>query len=211
MTERRRYSSPVREDRARRTRARIVSAARDLFVEQGFGQTSVSSVASAAGVAADTVYSSFTSKAGLLKAVVDTTLAGDDEPVPFAQRPQVAAIEAAPTAAGALRVYAPWAADTAARIAPVVLALRTARGVPDVDRLLDQLDEQRLVGVSMLAATVCAKPGAAVPPADLRDHVFVLASVETYDLAVNRRRWTHQRYTAWLGDALVAAAVLDRS
>lgn len=184
----------------------MVSAARDLFVDQGYGQTSVSAVAAAAGVAADTVYSSFGSKAGLLKAVVDTTLAGDDEPVPFAQRPQAAAIASAPTAEAALRIYAPWAVATAARIAPVVLALRTARGVPDVDRLLEQMDEQRLTGVSMLAAAVCGKPGVAVQAADLRDRVFVLASVETYDLAVNRRGWSQRRYTRWLADALVSAA-----
>ena len=207
MTEARRpYRSAVRQEQARQTRQRIVAAARDLFVSAGYATTTISSIAAAAGVSQDTVYSGFGTKHGLLKAVIDVTLAGDDEPVPFPARPEVARIEAAATAQDALAAYAPWAAATAARIAPVALALRTAKGNDDVDALLQQLDDQRLQGVSMLAATVCSKPGAAVPAAELRERVFVLASVETYDLAVNRRGWSHARYARWLAQALIHAA-----
>lgn len=209
MTARRAYDSAIRQEQARQTRARVVAAARGLFVDHGYPRTTIARVAAAAAVSQDTVYSAFGSKPRLLKAVVDVTLAGDDEPVPFAARPQVAAIEAARDAAGALRVYARWAAETTARIAPVVLALRTARGDPDVDAMLAEMDRQRLAGVTMLAATVCAKPGAADGPDALRDRVFVLASVETYDLGVNRLGWPLPRYAAWLGDALVAAAATD--
>lgn len=203
---RRPYQSAVRQEQARQTRTRVVTAARDLFVSAGYSRTTISTIAAAAGVSQDTVYSGFGNKPGLLKAVVDVTLAGDDEPMPFAARPEVARIEAAATAQDALVAYAPWAAGTAARIAPVVLALRAARGHADVDAMLQQMDEQRLAGVTMLASTVCSKPGASVRPAELRDQVFVLASVETYDLAVNRRGWSQPRYTRWLSQALIHAA-----
>lgn len=208
MEHRRRYDSALRQQQARQTRRRIVSCAHDLFVDHGYGPTTIAAVAEKAGVAQDTVYSSFGSKSALLKAVVDTTLAGDDEPVPFAQRPHVASIEEAPDAATALRTYALWAAATAARIAPVVLALRTARGSADVDGMLRQMDDQRLMGVAMLATKVCEKPGARLRPAELRDRVFILASVETYDLAVNRRGWSQKRYTNWLAEALVSGAAI---
>lgn len=183
-----------------------MDAARDLFVRRGYLKTTIAQVAAASGVSQDTVYSSFGSKSRLLKAVVDTTLAGDSELVPFASRPQVAKIEAAGDAAEALRLYAPWAAETISRIAPVVLALRTASGDAEVDAMLEQMDTQRLAGVTMLVATVCSKPGSSVRAAELRDRVFVLASVETYDLAVNRRGWSLPRYTRWLEQALLAAA-----
>lgn len=209
MGERRPYRSATRQEQARQTRQRVVAAARDLFLRSGYPATTISEVAAAAQVSQDTVYSNFGNKLGLLKAVVDVTLAGDDEPVPFRARPQVARIEAAATAEEALVIYAPWAVATAARIAPVVLALRTARGSSDVDSILKQMDDQRLAGVTMLAATVTSKTGATVPAAELRDRVFVLASVETYDLAVNRRGWSQARYTRWLTKALVAAATLD--
>lgn len=208
MTAKRSYDSSLRQEQARQTRQRVVSAARDLFVRDGYPMTTIAEVAALAAVSPDTVYASFGNKPRLLKAVVDVTLAGDDEPVPFAERPQVTAIEAAPTAAEALRVYAPWAAETAARIAPMVLALRTARGDAQVDAMVEQIDRQRLMGVTMLAATVCKKPDASVRASELRDRVFILASVETYDLAVNRRGWSLRRYTRWLSAALIASAAL---
>lgn len=202
----RRYDSPLRREQARLTRKRVISAARDLFVEDGYATTTIARVAVAASVSQDTVYSAFGGKSGLLTAVVDVTLAGDDEPVPFAARPQAEAIEAARDTSAALRIYVAWAAATAARIAPVVLALRSGRGDTDVDAMLKQMDSQRLAGVTRLAAVVCSKTGTSLRPAQLRDRAFILASVETYDLAVNRLGWSLRRYTQWLGDALIAAS-----
>ena len=46
-------------------------------------------VAAAAGVAIETVYSHFSSKRGLLRAVADAAVVGDDAPVPLAERARV--------------------------------------------------------------------------------------------------------------------------
>ena len=77
----------MREEAARRTRRAIVLAAETLFEERGYGGTSLSEVAAAAGVARPTVTAAFGSKPALLREVVDEALAGDDEPVPVADRP----------------------------------------------------------------------------------------------------------------------------
>ncbi|NGN64747.1 TetR family transcriptional regulator [Streptomyces sp. A7024] len=54
-----------------RKRAAILSAARDLFLADGFDRTSVDAVAAKAGVSKRTVYDYFGDKRTLLKAVVD--------------------------------------------------------------------------------------------------------------------------------------------
>ena len=76
------YSSSVRAEGARRTRALVVAAATDLFVHKGFDATSIAEVAAAAGVARPTVLATFGSKPALLKAVLDEALAA----LPEAQR-----------------------------------------------------------------------------------------------------------------------------
>ena len=69
------YNSPARREQAARTRRRILDAAGDLFVRQGYGTTSVRQIADAAQVAPDTVYATFGTKARLLTALLDIRLA----------------------------------------------------------------------------------------------------------------------------------------
>src|SRR3978361_677528 len=83
----RRYDSSGRQAQVAATRRRIVEAALQKFVTGGYGSTSIPDIAKVAGVSAPTVYASFAGKADLLKAAIDFSLAGDDAPVPVAQRP----------------------------------------------------------------------------------------------------------------------------
>ncbi len=61
-------------EQARLTQRRIVDAAHRLFVEQGYGPTTMAAAAAAAGVSAQTVYNAFGSKPALLKRVYDIVL-----------------------------------------------------------------------------------------------------------------------------------------
>src|SRR4051812_49137479 len=69
------YKSPIREEHAARTRARILDAAGQLFEEQGYARSSIRAIADTAGVAPDTVYAVFGTKARVLTALVDRRLA----------------------------------------------------------------------------------------------------------------------------------------
>ena len=40
---------------------------------------------------------------------------------------------------------------------------------------------------------------------DARDLLFTYNSPETYDLLVNHRRWSPDKYGAWIADSLTAA------
>jgi TetR/AcrR family transcriptional regulator, regulator of cefoperazone and chloramphenicol sensitivity len=65
----RRYHSPLRQQQADATRRRIAKSAMELFAKQGFGSTSVSDIARAAGVSAETIYGTFGTKQGLLSEI----------------------------------------------------------------------------------------------------------------------------------------------
>lgn len=69
-----------------------MDAAHELFVTKGWAGTGMREMAAAAGVAIETVYSHFTSKRGLLRAVVDGAVTGDEAPVPLAERPEFLAL-----------------------------------------------------------------------------------------------------------------------
>src|SRR4029079_18540766 len=87
MTEvKRGYDASGRREQARARRLAVVLAARDLFERDGFRLTTIAAIAERAEVAAITVYKGFGTKAAIAKAVFDLALAGDDEPVPVADR-----------------------------------------------------------------------------------------------------------------------------
>jgi AcrR family transcriptional regulator len=84
---RRPYESPRRREQAASTRQAILDAAERLFLRDGFAATSVPAVAAEANVALKTVYVVFATKSGLLHALWDVRLGGDDRPVPVTERP----------------------------------------------------------------------------------------------------------------------------
>src|SRR3954464_9295722 len=92
-------SEPVKRDlpnksgrgqaRTRFARRAVVDAARTLFLERGYVATTIEAISERADVPTATVYRLFSSKLGILKALLDVSIAGDDEAVPVARRPQV--------------------------------------------------------------------------------------------------------------------------
>ena len=76
------YRSELRTAQARETRRSIVSAASRLFIEDGYGATTIDAVADAAGVSRKTVFTAVGGKLELLKVALDWAVAGDDLPVP---------------------------------------------------------------------------------------------------------------------------------
>jgi AcrR family transcriptional regulator len=58
-----------RQRQALATQQLIVDAARDLFLEQGYGAVTIEAISAQAGVAVSTVYAIFKNKRGILKAI----------------------------------------------------------------------------------------------------------------------------------------------
>lgn len=64
----------LRAERAAVTRRRIAEAARALFSQHGYGATTLAAIAAEAGVAVQTVYAVYGSKAGILRALREAVL-----------------------------------------------------------------------------------------------------------------------------------------
>ena len=95
--------SDGRSEKARLTRGRILDAAGELFVRDGYGATALQDIATKAGCAVQTIYYSFGNKQTVLKELVDRTIAVYDEPVATLDRPWFRDALAAETAQEQLR------------------------------------------------------------------------------------------------------------
>src|SRR5271166_6552404 len=74
------YTSTLRERQAAATRQAVLDAARDLFLAQGYGATTIDQIAARAQVSKPTVFTAVGNKQALLAAVRAVALAGEDLP-----------------------------------------------------------------------------------------------------------------------------------
>ena len=201
-------SSGVRRDQARTrlARAAVVEAARRLFLDRGYGATTIDAISELADVPPATVYRLFSSKHGILKALLDVSIVGDDESVPMADRPQVRTLLAEPDPREQLAGFVAITAQVNAGVAPLYRVLVSAAGTDaDAAALLDALTRQRQQGQRLIARSL-ARAGALRPglrERDAADIIHALLSPELYRLLVIDRGWKTERYRPWLAETLV--------
>ncbi|MEV3987226.1 helix-turn-helix domain-containing protein [Nonomuraea sp. NPDC049758] len=189
-----------RAQKAKETRRRILDAASELFVRDGYGATNLQDVAEKAGVAVQTIYFVFGNKRALLKELVDVTIAGDDEPVATMDRPWYAAALAAGTAQDLLRAYVAGTGSVLERVAPIGKVLEAAAaGDPEVAALWPDDVDPRYVVQQEAAKALVAKPGAraGVSAQEAADLLYGLLSPELYLLFVHVRGWSRERWEQW--------------
>jgi AcrR family transcriptional regulator len=207
----RKYDASRRQEQARATRLAITRAAQRLFVEQGYGRTTMNDVAAEAGVSVETVYAAFRNKPTLLARVWDITIGGDDEEVVFHERPEIRAIRAEPDLARRLELHARMVTATARRIAPFLLALQGAAGSePAAAAMLDEIGRQRLAGLSVMAHEAAATGQLAVSEEQCRDIVWAFTDGMLWHRLVIERGWSDDRFATWLGQMWVAMLVADK-
>ena len=195
---RRRYRSRLREQQTAATKQAVVDAASELFVANGWQATGMREVAAAAGVAIETVYSHFSSKRGLLLAVADAAVVGDDAPVPLAERAEFLAIGQGRRPAR-IRAAARLLTAVQVRTAAVAVLLRQAAPADaEIAELLRATRERQRVDVGRAVEMII---GRAPAPAE-RDGVWAIASPEVYLLLVDGSGWTPEQYEAWVADTL---------
>ncbi len=189
-----------RAARARETRQRMVDAARRLFVERGYLPTTMSAIAQEAGVAIQTLYLSFGSKAGVLAATLDTTIAGDDAPVPVLDRPWVQELRAEEDGARAVTLLCQRIGQILQRVAPLYATMRAATGDADVAALLQRDQQRRFLTERQFVAFLAEKPGFNRQLDEVRaaDIVYGLLSEELYLLFCGERGWTAEEWLAWV-------------
>jgi AcrR family transcriptional regulator len=187
--------------RTRRTRAAVVEAARTLFLERGYGGTTIEAISESSDTPQATVYRLFSSKLGILKAVLDVSIAGDDRAVAMLDRPHVRALLSDQDPREQLTAFAGVVSDLMARAAPVHRILAdAARSDQEAASLLSAIARQRHDGQKRIARSL-ARSGALRPgmrERDAADVIHALASPEVYDLLVLDRGWSGERYETWL-------------
>jgi TetR/AcrR family transcriptional regulator, regulator of autoinduction and epiphytic fitness len=202
----RRYESPRRREQAAATRRQILEAAQRLFEEQGYAATPMSAIAAEAGVALKTVYVAFETKSGVLRALWNLLLRGDEADIPIPERDWYRKVLAETDAERAVRLGAHNSRLVKERAGGVLAVIRNAaHSDPDVGALWDRIgtefyDNQRAV-VERLHKLKALKPGLGVTRG--ADLLWSLNHPDVWELLVRQRGWTPSQYERWLGDTLV--------
>ncbi len=207
------YRSPLRAERTLATRRRVVEAAVRHFLEAGYAGTPLTVVAATAGVSVDTVYKTFGSKIGLLKAVLDVTIGGDDTPVELLDRPGPQALREETDQHEQIRLLAAGVSEQLERIRPLDDILRSASAVdPQAAALRDDIQvRQRRHAMRTIVGWIAARgplrDGLSVD--DAAHVVWTLTSPEVHLLMRDTGDWSRRAYRDWLERAL-ADGILGR-
>jgi AcrR family transcriptional regulator len=206
----RRYVSPRREAQAAETRRVILDAARRRFEEGGYAATAVPSIAVAAGVAVKTVYLAFESKAGLLRAVWEARLGGEEEATPVLQRRWMRELTEEPHPEEKLRLLAEQSRRVKTATGPLLEVIRTAAATdPEIATLWGDIQAkllrvQRAV-VDQLDAMDALRPG--LEAGEASDILWTLNHPSVWHLLVRERGWTSERYERWLHESFCTQAL----
>jgi AcrR family transcriptional regulator len=206
----RRYDASRRRAQSALTRRRIIEAAGELFVANGYRGTTVPMIASAAEVAVETIYRSAEGKAGLLAAAVHAALAGSAERAERPSEERVGirrVIDAADPQAQILAFASTWPGNWA-RVGPLLRVLGEAAAADDeLVALQRDLDAQWLDGVRRFAALLAERGSlrADLTVERAADQVWALTGQANYESLVVRRGWSPDDYRDWLASMLAAA------
>jgi AcrR family transcriptional regulator len=201
----RRYDSSGRQAQARRNRQVILDAAQRHFLEGGYAATTIAAIAAEAGVSVETIYKAFGGKPGLVRAIYDRGLAGQ-QPVPAYQRAdEMRERETDPRAI--MRNWGTIASEVSAVVSPIARLVRAAAASdPDMAALLhannDVREQRARHHARFLKRRGYLREGVSV--AQATDIIWTCTSDELYDLLVTQRGWSAPQYGRFLADYMIA-------
>jgi AcrR family transcriptional regulator len=201
------YDSSRRRAQAAATRRDILEAAQRLFEQQGYAATTIAAIAAEAGVALKTVYLAFETKSGVLRALWNLLLRGDQGEVPVAERSWYREVLAEPDPQRQLRLNARNSRAVKTRIAGMLKVIRDAAPVDrDIEALWQRIQtefhaNQRVI-VERLAERNALRRGLGVDRAT--DILWTLNHPDVWQLLVAERGWTPEQYEQWFGDTACA-------
>jgi AcrR family transcriptional regulator len=202
----RRYDSSGRQAQARRNRQVILDAAQRHFLEGGYAATTIAAIAAEAGVSVETIYKAFGGKPGLVRAIYDRGLAGQ-QPVPAYQRAdEMRERETDPRAI--MRNWGTIASEVSSVVSPIERLVRAAAASDhDMAALLqahNDLRERRARHhARFLKERGYLREGVSV--AQATDILWTCTSDELYDLLVTQRGWSPPRFARFLADFMINA------
>ncbi len=198
--------SLTRRERAGHTRLKIIRAAHSAFVERGYSGTRMTDVATAAGVAVQTVYFVFHTKPELLAACYDHAVLGEDDPKPPAQQPWYATLLAATSADRSVAHFVDGNTAICERVALLDDTVRAAVHEPEATAVHQRSQRLRREGYAMLIdhwqSTFGLRPE--LTEARAIDLLLMLSGPANYRELVVEDGWSVEDYRTWLQRELLA-------
>lgn len=197
------YNSQRRREQAAETRREILQAAQRLLESQGYAGATMAAIAAEAGVSPKTVYVAFETKGGLLRALWNFLLRGDEEGEPVAQSAWYREVLEEPDPARQLRLNARNSRAVKSRIGGLLKVIRSAAPTdPEVGALWGRIqseyyDNQRAV-VRKLQEKKALRPGIDVKRGS--DILWSLNHPDLWLLLVGQLGWSPDAYEKWTGD-----------
>jgi AcrR family transcriptional regulator len=191
----------VRQAQIAQTEQRILAAAADLFLADGYVATTLEAVAKRAQVGGRTVYLRFGTKAALFKRVVDVAIVGDTAPVDVLGRDWMQAALTAPTAAERIAASAAAGRQIMERTGALFAVAQQAAAVEPLIAGFWQQGREQTRHAHALFWTRMADDGLLDPGLDLEwliDTTTILDAAETYLLITRLMRWDLDTYQDWL-------------
>jgi AcrR family transcriptional regulator len=200
-------SDPVkpRGGRTRATRRKIIDAATELFVLDGYSATTLERIASRSGVAVQTVYFHFGNKSTVLKEAVDVAAVGDDEPVAMLERPWLERARAEPDPHQVIALWTSYGRDVLTRVGPIMKVVRDAAAVdPAMAEQWATNEAQTASAFRVLAEQLDAMDVLRVQVDEAVAILCALSGLDVY-LVLAARGWTPERWERFVVDSLTHA------
>jgi AcrR family transcriptional regulator len=195
----------LREAQIAQTEERIIAAAAELFLENGYVPTTLEAVAKRAQVGARTVYVRFGTKAALFKRVVDVAIVGDTQPAGVLDRDWAQAGMTAPTAAERIAASAAIGRQIMQRTGALFAVAQQAAAIEPLIAGFWQQGRDQSRQAQAVFWTRMADDGLLDPQVDLAwliDTASLLAAAETYLLITRMTNWDLDAYQNWLAATL---------
>jgi len=202
------YSSTKRQVHARETRRSILDAALQLFVASGYAATSIQAIAKRAGVAVQTVYAVFGTKRELLRQLIETTIAGDDETLAILERPEAQSIAAEPDAQRRAQLDAALSRAITERVAPIVrVAEEAAASDPELATMMEAVKAARQQEMTIAATMLAGPDGLRVDHDEAAATLYVLYSPHVANMLIGDYGWTPEQYENWLARMILQTII----
>ena len=202
--QKRQYVSKTRSQAADATKARVLRAARALFVRHGIDRTTVAQVAARAKVSVPTVYALYKSKEGILRELMSAALFGQGFQAAHAKLKGISdPIKLiALTAHVARAIYNAESSELGLMRGASAFSPPLRKLEREFEKIRFDMQEER---VRLLFAQSRQKKGLGLDEA--RRILWMYTSRDVYRMLVHESGWTPDQYQSWLSETLVSSLV----
>ena len=187
-------------ERSAATRRKILRAARDIFINDGYTATTMTRIAERAGVAVQTVYFAFHTKGELLTKVYEAAVLGDRHPTPPGETDWYQHASTSRDGRQAIATFVSGAAAILRRTAPLEAVVQTASPAEPVLQTAHEHGEQlRAQGYRRFVDTLMQRGllREDTDPGEATDVLLSILGPHMYATLSTDRSSNHQKYVDW--------------